>query len=178
MTLHRLRLFTALVCAALHGAVSPHVSANEKPVCADTGDSAQVAAIRGQRDAFNAAIRTLDIDAIEAVLAEDVLLITGTNSDVYRGREAQLEIWRGDADDVNRTVYVRTPACVQVSPVFPVAMEHGTWRGQQPAPSDNFASGSYSAKWRLIGGAWTLEVETYMTEACGGSFCPNEGAAQ
>lgn len=178
MTLHRLRLITTLVCAALHSAVSFHVSANEKSVCTDTGDGKHVSAIRGQRDAFNAAIRTLDINAIEAVLAEDVLLITGTDSDVYTGREAQLDIWRADSESRGRAIYVRTPACVQASPTFPIAMEYGTWHGGESHAASSFALGSYTAKWRLTDGTWLLEVETYMTERCGGSFCPKDGETQ
>lgn len=172
MTLQCLRSFAALLCAALLSVFSLHASANDTPICADAGDSAQAAAIRGQRDAFNAAIRTLDIDAIEAVLAEDVLLITGTGSDVYTGREAQLDIWRADSEIRGRAIYVRTPACVQVSPTFPIAMEYGTWHGGESHAAASFAAGSYTAKWRFTDSIWLLEVETYMTQRCGGSFCP------
>jgi len=160
---------TGIVVCGLLGAVS--AAANDS-VCKDGGDAAHVAAVKDQRDVFNRAIRHLDIDAIGAVLSDDVILITGTDSDVYTGREAQLGIWRGDRENADRAIYARTPACVQVSPTFPVAMEYGTWHGAPPLEPANFAAGSYTAKWRLTEGTWLLEIETYMTERCGGSFCP------
>ncbi len=168
-----LKLF-ALTCC-LVGAASASASA-EDGVCNDVGDAEHVAAIKSQRGFFNSGIRHLDIAAIASVLADDVILITGTDSDVYRGREAQLDIWRGDRENADRAIYVRTPGCIQASPIFPIAMEYGTWHGAPPSEPSNFAAGSYTAKWRLSEGTWLLEIETYMTERCGGSFCPNHEA--
>ena len=97
------------------------------------------------RESFNVAIRDADLPAIEAVLAPDVVLVTGTDSDLFQGREAQLAIWRSDfekkADD--RMVYVRTPECVERSDLAPIALEHGQWRGEGPAGT--FAAGRYTA---------------------------------
>lgn len=177
MNIGCVKKLTALACCAVFwGAGIPAYADPSdkagKTVCTDAGDADHSAAIRSQRAAFNDAIFRLDIDAVRAVLAEDVLLITGTGSDVYTGREAQLDIWRADSESRGRAIYVRTPACVQVSPAFPIAVEYGKWRGGQSHEAASFASGSYTAKWRLTGGTWLLEVETYMTERCGGSFCP------
>lgn len=148
----------------------------EPAKCSNSGDAKEIDAILAQRNIFNAAIRSLDIEAIADVLVEDVLLITGTGSDVYQGREVQLNIWRGDADDRNRAIYVRKPTCVQASPIFPIAMEYGRWRGGNSHEAASFASGSYTAKWRKTDDTWRLEVETYMTTRCGGSFCPKTEA--
>lgn len=167
---------TTLLACGLFGAISAPVFAKDG-VCNDVGDAEIVAAVRGQRGVFNSGIQHLDIAAIGTVLAEDVILITGTDSDVYTGREAQLDIWRGDRENASRAVYVRTPGCVQVSPLFPIAMEYGTWHGGQSPAAASFAAGSYTAKWRLTEGIWLLEIETYMTERCGGSFCPKPETA-
>lgn len=167
MTVRFIAVSTLLACSLFSAAAIA-----DDGVCVDVGGSAQVKAIRSQRAAFNTAIHTLDIAAIEAVLAEDVLLITGSDSDVYTGREAQLNIWRGDRDNAERPIYRRKTTCVQASLLFPIAMEYGTWRGGRTPSTASFAAGSYSAKWRLNEGTWLLEVETYMTERCGGSFCP------
>ena len=128
-------------------------------------------AIEQQRDTFNEAIRTADIEAIAAVLAEDVVLVAGTHSDQFLGREAQLAVWRQEFEQGDaRLIYVRTPTCITGSSIMPMAVETGRWRGKDPA--GNHAAGRYNAKWRLIGGAWRLEAEVFMTEECGGESCP------
>lgn len=138
---------------------------------ADCGAGPVVEAITEQRTAFNEAIAAGDLPAVEAVLAEDVVLVAGTHSDLFTGREAQLGIWQQDFDSgAQRLVYVRTTQCITPSDLLPMAMETGTWRGENQA--GDFASGTYSAKWRLIDDAWRLEAEVFMTEDCGGSACP------
>jgi len=141
--------------------------------CSNSGDSHELASVLKQRELFNQAIANKDIKAIENVLHEDVILITGTDSDVYTGIEAQLAIWSGDFSEPDRAVYVRTPMCVRVSHKYPVAIEYGTWRGTQSANPQDFAMGSYAAKWRMVGALWQLESEIFATEGCGGRFCPD-----
>ena len=87
--------------------------------------SPDAAAIRTRRNAFNEAIAAEDIDAISNVLADDVILVTGTDSDVFTGREAQLATWREDFADARRAVYVRTPECISVFSVTPIALNTG-----------------------------------------------------
>jgi len=140
--------------------------------CANEGDPAAVESVRAQRQAFNQAIAGKDLSGVEQVLHQNVLLVTGTNSDVYSGLEAQVAIWRDDFTDPDRAVYVRTPRCIRVSAVVPVALEYGSWRGERPTREGEFAAGSYAAKWRKVDGNWQLESEIFATEACGGGFCP------
>ena len=146
--------------------------------CADTGDKKAGQDIRQQRTKFNAAIEHGDIETIESVLHQDVILITGTDSDVYRGRDSQLAIWQEDFDQAERAVYVRTTMCVRVSPSFPIALEYGAWRGVQNNRAEDFAAGLYSAKWRLVDGSWLIESEVFATERCGGTFCPDRQEAE
>jgi len=89
--------------------------ANGTERCAD-GDQAR--AIEAQRQSFNRAIEATDLDTIAAVLAKDVVLITGTDSDLYSGRQAQVDLWRSDFVSDKRLVYVRTPECIQVPVSF------------------------------------------------------------
>lgn len=146
-------------------------------IAAEPGGCAQgqeVDALQAQRQVFNEAIRTGSIEPVDEVLAEDVLLVTGTNSDQFIGRAAQLEIWRQDFDSPTRMVYLRTPDCIQLSPLLAIALEQGHWRGEpinENGGEQTFAAGRYSAKWRHDGTAWRLEAELFMTEACGGSAC-------
>ena len=149
-----------LILAAAIGAAAP--GCDSKPVATE---------IEQQRDRFNEAIRTADLEAIASVLADDVILVAGTHSDQFVGREAQLAVWRQDFEQGDvRLIYVRTPTCITGSTITPMAMETGRWRGEDL--NGNYAAGRYTAKWRLIKGAWQLEAEVFMTEQCGGESCP------
>jgi hypothetical protein len=108
-------------------------------------------------------------------MQENILLVTGSASEVFAGRAAQLLLWQKDFETPERAVYVRTTMCVRVSEAFPVALESGHWRGERQAGASgarSFAAGSYAAKWRRVDGTWLLEAELFSTEDCGGDFCP------
>lgn len=146
--------------------------------CKSSGDRAAIDAVKAQRDRFNQAIAEKDLPVVEAVLKENVQLVTGTNSDLFEGRDAQLALWGDDFQSPERAIYVRTPHCIRVSNVVPVALEQGRWRGERARDGASFAAGSYAAKWRLTEGAWRIEAEIFATEACGGDFCPKESGGE
>lgn len=145
-------------------------------VCMSGTDPVAVA-IREARDSFNRAIAQKDHEAIAGILAEDVILVTGTDSDLLSGRAVQVAVWREDFKDDGRLVYVRSPDCVSLSPILPIALETGTWRGAPQAGGDDYLGGSYVAKWRLAGGRWILEAEIFATMNCGGGLCPGTTAS-
>ena len=128
--------------------------------------------IRAQRTAFNRAIAAGDVAAIAAVLADQVQMITGSDSIHVAGKQAHLDRWADGFKDPNRLLYVRTPDKVTISPLLPIALETGHWRGAPAARPDDWIGGDYTAKWRRIDGVWRVEVETYVTMRCGGSGCP------
>lgn len=129
--------------------------------------------IRAQRQAFNRALATGDLTAIASFLAENAQIVTGKSSLVFSGRAAQIGMWWEDFQAADRTSYVRTPDRIELSPISPMAMETGHWRGVNiKSAAANWASGTYSAKWRNIDGQWLIESEIYMTTACAGAFCP------
>lgn len=118
-----------------------------------------------QRDLFNKAIENADVDAIAALLSESVILVTGSDSVLFTGKQAQLDIWQSDFDKGDeRDIYLRTTQCVTLSSLGTMAMEYGQWEGIR---GDNLLySGSYSAKWRFNGASqsWLLEAEIFMTD--------------
>ena len=127
--------------------------------------------IRVQRTAFNRAIAAADLPAIAQVLADNVQMITGSDSIHVAGKQAHLDRWADGFKDPNRLVYVRTTDKVTVSPLLPIALEVGHWRGAPTARPNDWIGGDYTAKWRRIDGTWRVEVETYVTMRCGGSGC-------
>jgi ketosteroid isomerase-like protein len=130
--------------------------------------------IRARRAAFNRAIAQGDLKAIGSVLADKALIVTGADSLVFNGKSDELRLWREDLAAPSRGIYVRTPDRITLSPVAPMAMETGHYKGISNKSAKDWSSGTYSAKWRRIGATWLIESETYMTTACGGSFCPTK----
>ena len=122
-------------------------------------------AIRLRRAAFNRALAEADLAAIRPILAPYAVVVTGTDSAVRTDRAAQLQIWKRNFASPDRAIYTRLPDTITLSPIEPIAMEHGAWQGTHAATGEPFASGSYTAKWRQIGADWVIEVEIYLTLA-------------
>jgi ketosteroid isomerase-like protein len=126
-------------------------------------DAAADLAIRMARATFNRALADADLAAIGPLLADDVVMVTGTDSAVIAGRKAQLLAWKREFAAATRMIYTRTPDAIVPSPAEPIAMEHGRWDGAVGGVMQ--ASGVYSAKWREAGGVWRIEAEIYLTLA-------------
>lgn len=122
-------------------------------------------AIRLRRAAFNRALAEADLPAIGPILAADVVLVAGTDSALISGRKAQLLAWKREFAAKDRSIYIRTPEAILVSPVEPIAFEHGAWRGVSSESGAVQASGTYTAKWRQLGADWVIEAELYLTLA-------------
>lgn len=121
-------------------------------------------AIRTRRAAFNRALAEADLDAIAPLLAQDAVLVAGTDSALLVGRKAQLLAWKREFAAADRTVYTRLADRIEASAAAPIAFEHGHWQGVTLSGTP-IASGSYVAKWREIRGAWTIEAELFLTLA-------------
>lgn len=121
--------------------------------------------VRLRRAAFNRALAEADLPAIGQILSPDAILVTGSDSAVIAGRKAQLQAWKREFGARPRTLYTRTTDTVTASPVEPIAMEHGHWRGIIEGTQAELASGTYAAKWRLSGTLWMLVAEIFVTLA-------------
>lgn len=122
-------------------------------------------AIRMARATFNRALADANLSAIGPLLAPNVVLVAGTDSALITGRKAQLIAWKREFAAKERLIYTRTPDTILVSPVEPIAMEQGHWQGVATGSGAMLASGTYSAKWRAMGGAWMIEAELFLTLA-------------
>jgi ketosteroid isomerase-like protein len=120
-------------------------------------------AIRMRRAAFNAALASGDLEAIHQILAPTAILIAGTDSSLLSGRKAQLLAWKREFGAADRTIYIRIPGAITLSPIEPIAFEHGHWKGVSAGSNDVRASGDYTAKWRRSGQDWMIEAELYLT---------------
>lgn len=122
-------------------------------------------AIRARRATFNRAIAEGDAATIGPILARDCIMVTGTDSAVIAGRNAQVKVWNREFAAPNRLIYDRKPATITASPVEPIALEQGEWRGHEKATGAFAASGIYTAKWRDAAGQWVIEAEIFVTLA-------------
>ena len=118
-----------------------------------------------RRAAFNRALAEMDLSAIGPLLSPAAILVTGSDSGVISGRKAQLMAWKREFAAPDRTVYVRLPSSITVSPVEPIAMEQGEWKAMTTDMQQPTASGIYSAKWRKLGDEWLIEAEIFVTLA-------------
>jgi hypothetical protein len=121
-------------------------------------------AIRLRRATFNQALAEADLASIGPLLSQNVVLVAGSDSAVINGRKAQVLAWKREFAAADPVVYTRLPDRIEVSPVLPVAMEHGAWQGQTKS-GGNSASGTYAAKWRRLGTEWVIEAEIFLTLA-------------
>lgn len=73
--------------------------------------------------------------------------------------------WKREFALPDRTIYVRTPTSIMVSPVEPIAEEQGEWTGMGASRQELVASGIYCAKWRKLRDEWLIEAEIFVTLA-------------
>lgn len=126
-------------------------------------------AIRARRAAFNQAIADGNAAAIGSMLARDCIMVTGSDSAVIAGRNAQVKVWAREFAARRRLVYTRTPGTIIVSPAEPIALEQGEWQGVETSADGSAdaltVSGVYTAKWRESSGHWLIEAEIFVTMA-------------
>jgi ketosteroid isomerase-like protein len=134
------------------------------------GDDA--ARIRAARAASNAAIVAHDVDGIARHWLADVHIVTSTSAQ-GRGREDNAARMAQQFARRPDTVYVRTPATVDVFAAWDVASERGTWTGRWTEPDGVVEiAGTYLAQWRRVEGTWRIQAELFVPTSCRGStYC-------
>lgn len=139
---------------------------------AQAAPSSNDAAIRAARTQSNQAIAAHDVAGIVRHWLPDVHIVTSTSTqgsgkDVNGQRMADQFARRPD------TVYVRTPALVEVFAAWNVASERGEWTGRWTEPDGVVqVRGTYLAQWRKVNGIWLIQAEVFVPTACTGStYC-------
>ena len=130
------------------------------------------AAIRAARAQSNQAIAERDVAGIARHWMPDVHIVTSTSAQ-GTGRETN---GKRMADQFTRrpdTLYVRTPATVDVFAAWGVASERGEWTGRWTEPDGVVqVRGTYLAQWRKVSGTWLIQAEVFVPTACRGSqYC-------
>lgn len=148
-------VFLLVISVALYAAASPK----------------DVKTIHAARKAFNEAIAKQDIEAMRSFLAEDYV-ITISNGEIFRSRETHIESFAEHFKQYPDALYVRNTTGIQVSKIYPHAIERGTWVGTRT--TDNGAlknSGDYTAAWKRTDMGWVIYSEIFMALLCNGKDC-------
>ncbi len=137
---------------------------------APADDEASV--IRAARADSNAAIARHDVAGIASHWLPNVSIVTSTGAhadsrDENAGRMAAQFTRRPD------TIYVRTPAAIEVFAAWQVASERGEWTGRWSEPDGVVEiAGTYLAQWRKVDGTWRIQAEVFVPTRCTGSrYC-------
>ena len=128
--------------------------------------------IRETRSRSNAAIAAHDLDGIAGAWMPDVHVVSSTSAQTagsQGNRQRMAQQFKNRPD----TIYVRTPATVQVFDSWNVASERGEWIGRWTEPDGKLeVGGTYQAQWRKIDGRWLIQAELYVPTHCRGSkYC-------
>jgi uncharacterized protein (TIGR02246 family) len=128
--------------------------------------------IRAARARSNEAIAKHDVAGIAAHWMPDVHIVTSTSAQ-RAGKEANAKAMSETFARRPDTVYVRTPATVDVLAPWAVASERGEWTGRWTEPDGVVEiGGTYLAQWRKVDGVWLIQAELFVPTHCRGSaYC-------
>ncbi len=108
--------------------------------------------IRQARYSQNEAIKTGCIDLISSYWTDDVSIRTGLGQAII-GKESYAAAFAG-----TKTIYIRTPDCIEVSAKWPLAYESGSWVG---IVGEIQVSGRYAAQW-VKKDSWLIRSEVFV----------------
>lgn len=157
----------ALAVLALGAGVRAGASVNAGAL--QSGDEQQ---IRDGRARSNRAIAVHDLAGIAREWAADIHVVSSTSAQTA-GRDANRERMASQFKNRPDTVYVRTPAAIDVYAPWAVASERGEWTGKWTEPDGKLEiGGTYQAQWRKIDGQWLIQAELFVPTRCAGAaYC-------
>lgn len=113
------------------------------------------------RNASNKAIKALDFNLSNTFLTDDVLITTGSGTQLV-GKEALLTYI--NSSKTNTMYFVRTPDEIEVNNSRELAWESGTWKGFDINEKGKIiVHGKYSAMWTKASGKWLIKSQLFVT---------------
>ena len=130
--------------------------------------------IRDTRARSNAAISAHDVPGIARAWLNDVHVVSSTSAQTI-GSQANQQRMARQFEIRPDTIYVRTPATIDIYSPWDVASERGTWVGRWTEPDGKLEiGGTYLAQWRKVKGQWLIQAELYVPTHCSGSSYCNQ----
>jgi ketosteroid isomerase-like protein len=133
--------------------------------------------IRAARLAQNAAMAAGDVDRAARWWTEDVTIRRGLGTGVS-GIEAYKGIMERAPVSDTALVYWRTTTDVNVSPVWPLAFETGTWTARVAGKGPSLITGRYSAQWVKRDERWLIRAEVFVALTCAGKGCMSKALVE
>ena len=131
-------------------------------LAAPAGDD--VAAIRGARLRYNAAIIGRDAPTIRAVLMDGYTGIAGSDGAVIKGGAAMVAYFAEAFRNPAFISYVRSPQVITIADDGARAMERGAWVGRSRRDGGELQlGGEYLAVWVPTHDGWKLRSESFVT---------------
>ena len=126
------------------------------------GAATDPAAIKAERVRQNAAIANFKVDEVASFWTDDVTICRGLGIQLA-GKAAYRQLFESDAPSPAQVIYQRIPDSIEVSPVWPLAFETGTWAGHLGrADGPAVITGRYSAQWVKRGEKWLIRAEVFV----------------
>lgn len=122
------------------------------------------AAIRARRAQSNAAIAARDLDAVVALMAEDVT-VSVAGGPKLNGRAASRAAFAEQFADPAFRGYVREPGRIVPGSPAVEASEMGTWTGRwDTGARRQEMRGTYLAQWTYTALGWFIQSEVFVSE--------------
>ncbi len=124
------------------------------------GQDVEVAQIRSQREASNAALRQFDEELNATFSTDDAFITTGAGT-LLAGKKALQDYLQKASGP--KMYWIRTPNEVLVNPKTQLAWETGTWKGHIEGSDEAVVGGKYSAQWTKASGTWLIQSQLFVT---------------
>ncbi|MEO5591236.1 MAG: nuclear transport factor 2 family protein [Chitinophagaceae bacterium] len=118
----------------------------------------QIAIIKTQRAASNAAIAKHDIEGIAKYWMPDFIQVRG-NATYLVGKDAVMNTWKELFKTNPEVSYTRSPSEIIISKNDSLAWEKGKWM----AVKSYSKGGNYAAMWRKINNEWKIQAEIFVS---------------
>jgi len=118
----------------------------------------EVAIIKSQRTASNAAIAKQDIEGIAKYWMPDFIQVRG-NATYLVGKDAVMNTWKELFKTNPEVSYTRSPSEIIISKNDSLAWEKGKWI----AVKSYSKGGNYAAMWRKINNEWKIQAEIFVS---------------
>lgn len=128
--------------------------------------------IADNRNGFNLAIASHDLSNISEFCADDITVITSRNAR-FIGKDQYAAGLEQDFKSKADVIYIRVPEMIEVFPGWGMAAESGQWTGKWKNGEEAIeVTGTYYAKWKMVGGKWLINAEVFTPLKCiGGAYC-------
>ena len=118
----------------------------------------EVAIIKANRAASNAAIAKHDVDGISKYWMADFVQVRG-NGTFLVGKDTIISTWKELFKTSAEVSYIRNPSEIIISDNDTLAWEKGSWIGIKSYSK----GGNYSAMWHKINKQWMIQAEIFVS---------------